>query len=336
MQIAPAVWKVREELKKLLRKDKRYVLAVSGGADSLALADAAADVLAEAKENLLVCHVEHGIRGAEALADAELVQNFCQQRALSYVCRHVDAVAYADKEGLTLEEAARKLRYEELQQQAAALGTVFIVTAHQADDYAETILWRLLRGAGTDGLSGMQQIGQQQEFVILRPLLNLSRADIESYCEARQLVYCQDSTNSDLNYTRNRIRRELFPYLEKHFNAAIKATLVREAKLLAEDQQCLAALTEQYLEDEELCGVITDGYWLSAAKLLGLPTALRKRVLRELYFRLGGKELSCERTQALEELCLRGAGGKLVQLPGEIEAVYKKKKIYLVRCSKNA
>lgn len=332
MQIDPSVWKLREELKRGLQLDKKYVLAVSGGADSMALADAAADVFGEAKSQLLVCHVEHGIRGAEALADAEAVRQFCAARGLSYICRHVDAVGYAEKDGLSLEEAARKLRYGELAKLQQSFGAVGVVTAHQADDQAETILWKLLRGAGTDGLSGMQQQSEQEGLTVIRPLLYLTRADIEAYCKERQLQYCQDSTNDDLAYTRNRIRRELLPYLEEHFNPAIKDALVREAQLLAEDQQCLEALAEQYLQDKSFCEEFAEGYSLNAAKLIGLPTALRKRILRKLYFCLGGKELSYERTLALENLCLQGTGGKIIQLPGTFQAVYKKKKLYLTRC----
>lgn len=332
MQIDPAVWKVREELKKVLQLDMKYVLAVSGGADSLALADAAADVFGEAKAQFLVCHVEHGIRGAEALSDAEAVKRFCAGKGLDYVCQHVEAKKYADEAGLTLEEAARKLRYGVLKQQVEAFGAVGVVTAHQADDQAETVLWKLLRGAGADGLSGMQQQTLQDGLLVIRPLLQLSRADIEAYCKLQQLQYCEDSTNNDVTYTRNRIRKELLPYLEKHFNPAVKLALVREAQLLAEDQQCLEALAECYLQDKSLCEEVAEGYSVNVPKLLDLPAGMRKRILRKLYFSLGGKELSYERTLALENLCLQGTGGKVIQLPGELQAVYKKKKIYLTRC----
>lgn len=332
MQIDPVVWKVRKELKKVLQLDKRYVLAVSGGADSMALADAVADIFGEAKRQLLVCHVEHGIRGAESLSDAEAVKHFCSGKGLAYVCHHVEAVKYADEVGLTLEEAARKLRYGVLKQYVQAFGAAGVVTAHQADDQAETVLWKLLRGAGADGLSGMRQQTVQDGLLVLRPILQLSRADIEAYCRARQLQYCEDSTNNDVTYTRNRIRKELLPYLEKCFNPAIKSTLMREAQLLAEEQQCLEVLAEQYLQDKSLCEVSVEGYSINVAKLLELPAAMRKRILRKLYFKLGGKELSCERTLALENLCLQGIGGKVIQLPGALQAVYKKKKIYLTRC----
>lgn len=335
MQIAPAVWKVQTELKKMLQLEARYVLAVSGGADSLALADAALDVFNSVKGNLLICHVEHGIRGAEALADAELVRRFCAERGATFLCCHVDALTYAKDKGLSLEDAARRLRYEKLGLACQDFGAEAVVTAHQADDQAETVLWKLLRGAGTDGLSGMQTRTKQGKLTLVRPLLTLSRADIEAYCEAKGLKYCQDSTNEDLQYTRNRIRRELLPYLEKNFNSAIKETLTREASLLSETEECLEMLTQQLLQDSELCEWQKDAAVVAAKRLMVQPKALRKRILREIYFRLGGTELSYERTEALAKLCENATGGKLIQLPGGIRAIYEKKKIRIFRSVEN-
>lgn len=335
MQIAPAVWKVQTELKKLLQLEARYVLAVSGGADSLALADAALEVFNAVKGNLLICHVEHGIRGAEALADAELVRRFCAERGAEFLCCHVDALAYAKEQGLSLEDAARRLRYAKLNEACADFGACAVVTAHQADDQAETVLWKLLRGAGTDGLSGMQKVAIQGELTILRPLLDLTRADIEAYCQAKGLQYCQDSSNEDLHYTRNRIRRELLPYLEKNFNSAVKETLVREANLLSETEECMEMLTQEILRDNELCEWQQGFVELNAKRLMAKPLALRKRVLRAVYFELGGSELSYERTEALAKLCENATGGKLIQLPGGIRAVYEKKKIRIFRSVEN-
>ena len=325
------VWKLCREIKKYLEPCKRYCLAVSGGADSLALADAACLVFAAEASNLRVCHVEHGIRGAEALQDAQLVADFCKERKLDFVCHHVDVPAYAKASGCSLEEAARSLRYAKLLEEAERFQAEAIVTAHQADDQAETVLWKLLRGAGTDGLSGMQAVARLGSVQLLRPLLEVSRAELEQYCKLRRLNYCVDSTNADVTYTRNRIRRELLPYLEREFNPAIKETLLREAKVLAEEQECLQLLAEKYLQDSSFCGMVEDekGLWLSGRLLSELPAALRKRILRLAVFRMGGKELSYERTLALDKLCREGIGGKLVQLPSGLEARYYKKKIFI-------
>lgn len=333
----PIEWIVCKEIKKYMFSDKRYLLAVSGGADSLALADAVATVFFEDIANIRVCHVEHGIRGAEALADAKVVENFCHIHGLSFVCCHVDVPRYALENNCSLEEAARKMRYAKLLEEAERFDAEAIVTAHQADDQAETVLWKLLRGAGTDGLSGMQIFSNWGLQKLVRPFLNLSRRDLEEYCKAKNLIYCIDSTNYDVKYTRNRIRKELIPYLESNFNPAIKGTLVREARLLAEEQACLAELTENYLQDDKFCGIVkAEGYfWVNAKLLSELPVALRKRILREAFFRVGGKELSYERTLALDKLCISGIGEKLVQLSCGFQAVYRNKKILIYKGVKN-
>lgn len=334
MQIDPQLWKVWQAIKEYLHQDKAYVLAVSGGADSLALADAAVNVFSENREQLLVCHIEHGIRGEEALQDAAVVKAFCEQWQVAFVCCNIDVPAYAQAEGLSLEEAARKLRYDMLKEQLVAFNAEAVVTAHQSDDQAETVLWKLLRGAGSDGMSGMRDIAAQDGFKIIRPLLGFSRKDLETYCRLRKLTYCQDSTNDDLQYTRNKIRKELLPYLEREFNPSIKSTLIREAKLLAEEQEFISSIAEKYLQDSSFCGIVNTEklgrtWQMSVKKWALLPTALRKRILRGGCFALGGKELSYERTVALEKLCLAGVGGKLIQLGGEMQALYRNNELII-------
>ena len=332
----PQVWRVCEELKKHIDLEARYLLAVSGGADSLALLDAMTLVFADKLDSMAVCHVEHGIRGEEALKDAELVRSFCEARRVKQVCYHVDAPSYAEQKGLSLEAAARELRYAKLEEAAQALGASAVITAHHADDQAETVLWKLLRGAGSEGLSGMQRRSKIGSLTLLRPFLALSRKEIEEYCKIRKLVYCTDSTNADLDYTRNRIRNKLLPALEKGYNPSIRATLVREAELLAEEQEALSFCAEKYLQDAKFCGIVKleelgEAHWVSAKRLAELPSALRKHILRALFFARGGKELSYERTQALDKLCLAGTGGKKVQLGDGLEALYKNHKIFIYK-----
>ncbi len=336
MQIEPDVWKILEAIKAYLLPTERYLLAVSGGADSMALADAAATVFAGRLEQLSVCHVEHGIRGQEALLDAELVERFCRERGLGFSCCHVAVPAYAAQNGYTMEEAARRLRYAALAAEAAKLGARAVVTAHQADDQVENLLWKLLRGAGTDGLSGMRTVSRYGELVILRPLLEFNRKDLEQYCRLRGLQFCTDSSNADPAYTRNRIRNRLLPYLEQEYNPAVREALLHASHTLAEEQECLQRFVEKHLQDSTFCGILDKDtarpvWWLAAPALKRLPVALRKRILREICFSLGIEHLSYERTNALDKLCLTGVGGKLVQLPEGITASYRNKKIYIAK-----
>lgn len=317
MQVHPVVKKVYNALKQYIPSGSRLVVAVSGGADSMALADGVAQLLAEGYCQATVLHVEHGLRGEEALADAELVRRFCAERGLNFICQHVDVQRLAKDAKLSVEEAARKLRYQVLNEQADALQADFILTAHHSDDQAETVLLKLLRGTGIEGLSGMQVRSGK----ILRPLLHLSREHLESYCALQNITYCYDSTNDDTAYTRNRIRIELLPYLEKAFNPSIKKALVQTAEILQEDDACLALLAQEKFQVLANC---TNGeVCLNVKRWQELPAALRKRILRYAYFMAGGKELGYRHTEALDVLCLRRTSGKYLKLPQKMFGTYE-------------
>lgn len=321
MEKERVVFRVQKELSKYLHSGAHYLLAVSGGADSMALADAAASLLPEGVA-VSVCHVEHGLRGEEALRDLELVRSFCVERGLSFYAEHVDVRMYAASAGVSTEAAARALRYASLRRVLETAGADAIVTAHHRDDQAETVLLRLLRGAGPEGLAAMS--GRNGD--VLRPLLGISRAELEEYCVVREIACCHDSTNDDTCYTRNRVRLELLPYLRRKFNPQISSALVRTAELLREDEDFLDDLAEALFK-ECLLAHGAGSAELDARRLLSSPRALGKRVLRKAYFLLGGQELAYERTQALLELCGRRTGGKLIQLPGGICARYAKNRL---------
>ena len=298
-QIAPAVYKLRKTIKNLLQPDAHYLLAVSGGADSLALAHACAALAAQGWGSYSVCHVEHGLR--------------------------VQAASYAAQNRLSTEDAARRLRYAALRRIAAQQGAAAIVTAHHEGDQAETLLLRLLRGAGLQGLAGMRA----QQGDIIRPLLTLPKSLLEEYCSAEGITVCYDSTNADTAYTRNRVRLELVPYLERSFNPAVVPTLARTAALLAQDAECL----EQMADDayRQLARRQDDAVSFPVTQLTALHSAVRLRVLRRAYFELGGEELSFERSQAIDSLLFRRSGGKIIQLPQGINVVFKNKQLIFVK-----
>lgn len=321
MQIEPIVFQLQKRLKQSLKQHAHYLLAVSGGADSLALAHACAALQRQGWGTYSVCHVEHGLRGEEALRDLRLVQQFCAQQGLPCYERRVAVRELAAREQLSLEAAARRLRYDALRSVAQEAGAAAIVTAHHLGDQAETVLLRLLRGAGLDGLAGMRV----QSGDILRPLLGVTRAELEAYCAAVQLSYCHDSTNDDTHYTRNRVRLDLLPKLAADYNPDIVLTLARTAQLLARDADFM-----QELAGEMFAATAKEepyGFSFDAGSLLALHEAIRLRVLRLAYFKLSSKELDYERTLALEALCERRSGGKLIQLPGAVTATYKNKRL---------
>lgn len=323
MVINPLVYKVHKILRSVLEPTEHYLLAVSGGSDSMALAAACVALQKEGWGRYSVCHVEHGLRGEESLRDMELVQRFCEEHQLLCYVEQVDVLGLAAREHLSIEAAARRLRHKALKETMQLVKANAIVFAHNLDDQAETVLLRLLRGTSLTGLCGIRGEGHMG----LRPFLELRHRQLAQYCELMGVAYCHDSTNDDLAYTRNRVRHELMPYLEQHFNSNVKETLARMAEQLGPEEELLArqaleAYAAAKLEGEELGRLAFAG-----AKLLKLPTALRRRVLRQAYYSLAFTELDYERTMAVEKLLINGTGGKLVQLPGDVRVIYKNKQL---------
>ena len=319
-----AVNKLLKEIKKYLPPGARVVIACSGGADSVALTDAVWQLRDECCYKIAVMHIEHGLRGEEALRDAAFTEKFCAERGLAFACRHVKAGAYAKAEGLSVEDAARNLRYRELWQYVDELGADFLLTAHHAGDQAETVLMQLLRGSGTAGLGGMQvQAGR-----LMRPLLFVQRSEIEAYCRERNLSFCHDSTNDDVRYTRNRIRRELLPYLQQ-FNPQLVTALGQTAQLAAMDNAFAFHHAQKFYSEY----VAANGGLLEcgAEKLLAEFEAVSTRVIRLMWEQMAapGSELAFEHIKAVLRLLQNGSSGKAVMLPGKTAASFSYGKLYI-------
>ncbi len=317
-----AVRKLLKEIKKYVRPGAAVVAACSGGADSVALTDALWQLSGECGYKIYVMHVEHGLRGEEALADAEFTRLFCEKRSLPFVCRHVNAGAYARENGLSVEDAARRLRYRELWQFVEETGADYLLTAHQLDDQAETVLMQLLRGSGMAGLGGMKVCSGRH----LRPLLFLQRSDIEAYCRNRSLPYCSDSTNEDLHYTRNRIRKKLLPYLET-FNPRVKKALAQTALLAQSDNELAESMAERFFKDYVSA---QDAMQCCPAQPLNdAPDAVAMRVIRKMWQQVSRSgELGLGHVQSVRQLAANNGSGKFVMLPGAA-AAYSYGRIYI-------
>ena len=190
-----------EEFRLRLPEGARFALAFSGGRDSVALFD----LLKSAGVDFFAVHVEHGIRGENSLADMEFAKEFSAARGVECRVYRVDAPAYARERGLTLEQAARELRYGVFRSLTDAGECGFVLLAHHADDQTETVLMRILRGTGVRGLKGMSEAAGKY----LRPLLSVPRSEIDAYIAERGLPYREDETNLDEGYTRNFLRGEI-------------------------------------------------------------------------------------------------------------------------------
>ncbi|MGC2618023.1 MAG: tRNA lysidine(34) synthetase TilS, partial [Acidobacteriaceae bacterium] len=196
-----------------LRAGMRVAVGVSGGADSVALLRTLQEVAPEIGLVLMVAHVEHGIRGAESEGDAEFVCELAERLGVAFAVHRVNTPAVARERKLSLEEAARELRYGWFRALLAEGKTDAVATAHTLDDQAETVVHRLVRGAWTEGLGGIHPVVACAGGVILRPFLEVRRAEIEAWLREMGQAWREDATNADTAFTRNRIRHEVLPQL---------------------------------------------------------------------------------------------------------------------------
>jgi len=252
------------------RPARTLLVACSGGTDSLALLDVLDILRATGGVELVCAHYEHGMRGADSLADARFVEAFCAARAIPFVCEAGDVPVYARAHRLSFETAARVCRYEFLHRVQTERGCDAVVLAHHADDLAETVLLRILRGTGPAGLAAMREWDGRH----LRPLLTVTRAQIEQYAAVRGLMPRHDVTNDVMDARRNRIRHELLPQLVRTYNPAVRDALTRLSGLATEEDDLLGALARTEFER----AAHPEG--LSLAALRTLHPAMQRRVLR--------------------------------------------------------
>ena len=275
----------------------RVLCAVSGGADSMCLL---ALLRSLGRFETAAAHVEHGIRGEESRRDCAFVEEYCRARGIACYTAHVDAPAFARARGLGLEEAARELRYDFLERTAEEEGYDFIATAHTADDNAETMLLNLARGAGLKGLGGIPP----RRGRIIRPLLAVTREEIELYLRASGTPHVEDGTNESDAFSRNRIRHAVVPAL-RELNPGFALAAARAASLLRRDEDCLEAQAAAFVEEH------FDGESLPAGELAALHEAVSSRVVRSLLPRAAGEG----HVEAVLALC-RSAGLARADVPG--------------------
>jgi len=226
---------------------RKVIVAISGGPDSVALLHflAVQHFHAEGTGKILAAHFNHRLRGAESDADEAFVREFCKKIRVELIVGHSDGAIETDKQRRGLEGSARDARYDFLRQTALAEGARYVAVAHTADDQAETILHHILRGTGLAGLRGMPRVRKLTEGVsLIRPWLSISRRDLRTYLHQVCQDFRTDSSNADLDRTRNRIRRELLPHLAQEYNPEVAAALVRLGQLAGEAQDTIEQLAE--------------------------------------------------------------------------------------------
>jgi tRNA(Ile)-lysidine synthase len=251
----------------LFRTGERVLVAVSGGVDSIALLHA----LHQLGNKITVAHFNHKLRGRDSDADQKLVHRIAKRLGLKFITDFADVKAHAKKSGQSIEMAARELRHRFVAKTARAQKIKTIALAHHADDQIELFFLRLLRGTSAEGLAGMKWRSpspQDKSIYLVRPLLNISRQDIELFAREQKLQWREDASNQSFDFLRNRIRNELVRLLETHYQPALRKTILRTMELLGDESEVITSLTKK------------------PGTFAKLPIAVQRRLVQQQLFKL--------------------------------------------------
>ncbi len=319
-EVHPVTLRVRTVIRshRLVAAGDRVLVGVSGGPDSVALIHILSTLQSSLKIRLIMVHVDHQLR-ADSANDAARVSQLAQQLGLPLEVVTRDVRRETAGRGWSLEDAARRVRYQAFLEAARRHAACRLALGHTADDQAETVLMRLIRGAGLTGLTGIPQTRLLSDVIVIRPLLGIRRGDIVAYVEQHRLTTCEDATNQDPSFLRNRIRTQLFPLLERDYNLQIKTLCCQ----LAEQCQVDAA----YLQRS------AGRYWKRLVKTQGSalvirwdalarqPEAIQRALLRLAIQRLQGDLAGFEFRHWLEiqRLVTERPVGTVLDLPGPLQ-----------------
>jgi len=291
------------------------VVGVSGGADSLALLHILKRLSSDFRFNLVAAHLNHMLRGDDAEKDEEHVASICKNWEVTCFIKRTDVRELANELKISEEEAGRKARYEFFKELMRVIKADKLALAHHKDDRVETILHNFIRGTGTQGLKGINYI---RDGFVIRPLLDVSKIEILSYCNEENISYREDLSNNDQSYTRNRLRHGLIPFIQDNFNPNIAETILRMSDVLGEEddflrQYCGELLPTLFSYEKNKAKVILD-------RFNPLRLALKRRLLRMVILGFMG-EFSCIELVHIENIINMLANAKQgasFKLPGKI------------------
>ena len=292
---------------KMLTPHDHILIAVSGGADSLALTYGLLELQEIFSLALSVCHINHNLRGEESDADSDFVKKLCSSIHLPFYLYSAEI----NPKGTSLEEAARQARYRLLAECAKKCGANKIATGHNQNDNAETLLLRLCRGTGLSGLCGIPPVREESGLFIIRPLIETPRNHIEVSLRNKNKPYRTDSTNFDRTFARNRVRRDILPAMEQ-INQKAAAHLAKTAEMLREDEALLESITADF---KNKC---VKHNKIHIPTLIKSPKAMQKRIIRAAINDVKGTVNISQTHIAQIENLLLGQTGKEVHLPGDL------------------
>ncbi|MBI4378163.1 MAG: tRNA lysidine(34) synthetase TilS [Nitrospinae bacterium] len=310
------------------------LIGVSGGIDSITLLYSLYFLRDDLKCSLMVAHANHGLRGEESDREADFVSGIADELKLPCVIEKLNVLEYMAERGLSKQAAARELRYDFFKRAANRLSASKIALGHNADDQAETILMRLLRGSGMRGIAG---IGAVRDNRVIRPLIETSRDEITDFVREKGLRYVEDSSNIELYYLRNKIRLKLIPLLKQEYNPNITGTLKENAEIIRDEDEFLESYCLSIIPDiviSESKGLIE----LDTSKLKALHIAIQRRILRAAVKKVKGNllRISALHIDDILNSINKGFSGKSLNLPDGIRVFYEYDKLKLFRESEVA
>lgn len=296
--------KVKETIEKynLIDKNDKIVVAVSGGPDSISLLD----ILYKLNYNICVAHVNHGLR-ENAIIDQKFVEDFCNKRNIPCFVKQIKLKELKVK--MTLEEAGRKERYDFFYEIMKNQKCNKIATAHNSNDNAETVIMNIIRGSGVSGLKGIEPIRDN----VIRPLIEITRKEIEAYCKENELDPRHDESNDEDIYTRNKVRLKVIPYIEENINSNVVNNINRLSSIVLEEEKYIEKETEKAY-NECLIASEENRNVYNLKKFNSLDIVIKKRLIKKFIINLLGNAKDIEKIHIddIVKLCDKNIGGKFL------------------------
>lgn len=325
--------KVIETIKKygLIQAKDKIVLGVSGGPDSITMLDILRQIQEEFDFEIVVAHINHMIR-KEAIQDEEYVKKYCEKNSIEFFVKRIDVMSVANNRKIGTEEAGRFVRYDFFDEVLKQTGSNKIAIAHNKNDKIETIIMHLLRGSGLSGLKGIEPIREN----VIRPLIECERKEIEKYCDENRLEPRIDKTNFENDYTRNKIRNIVIPYIEKELNPNIIETIDRLSEVVKKEDRYLEKVAldvyDKILIKQELGQIM-----LELKGFNEQDEVIKSRIILYTVKKLFGSSQGIEKIHINDiiKLCNNNIGNKYLTPNKKIKILVKDKKIFFMAQTKD-
>ena len=314
---------------KMIAECDAVLIGISGGIDSITLLYSLYFLSDKLKCSLIVAHANHGLRGEQSDREAEFVRKIADELKLPFVIEKIDVLGYMGEKGLSKQAAARELRYDFFERAAKNTSANKIALGHNADDQAETVLMRLLRGSGASGIAGMRAV---RDGKIIRPLIEIKRDEITEFVKEKRLRYVEDPSNLEPYYLRNKIRLNLIPLLKEEYNPNIVDTLRETAEIIRDEDEFLESYCSTILSDI-IQSKGNEAIEIDVLKLKNFHIAIKRRIIRIVLKMLKGDllKISVVHVEEILNSINKGFSGKSLNLPDGICVLYEYDKLKLFR-----